>query len=89
MQSEHRRRTKVPVAHSCTPAGLVAVFNPERDLEHPTVPWIEQGPRDAMRLILPGLIHLKGPVVRVLVQLAVVAQRHPSRSLACCSRVQR
>lgn len=71
------RRTTVPAAHICTPAGLVEVFNPEKDLEHPAVTWIVQGPRDAMKLLLPGLITVKGPVVRSLVQLVVIAQRRP------------
>jgi hypothetical protein len=79
MRLEHRRRrTTVPVAHICTPAGLVSVFNPEKDLLNPTVCWIVQGPRDAMTLLLPGLITAKSPVVRGLIQLVVVAQRCPT-----------
>jgi len=66
------------VACICTPAGCIEIFNPEPDL-HPVVHWLVQGPRPALELLLPGLIRLKAPVVRSIVQLAVINQRRPRR----------
>lgn len=73
-----RRAYREPAAYICTPAGCVEIFNPEQD-EHPVVHWLVQGPRAALELLLPGLIHLKGPVLRGIVQLAVINQRRPRR----------
>jgi hypothetical protein len=72
------RPYRVPAACICTPAGLVSIFHPEPDTE-PSVTWIIEGPRDALELLLPGLIHRRDPVVRGLVQLAVLSQRRPRR----------
>ena len=73
-----RRAYREPVACICTPAGCIEIFNPEPDL-HPVVHWLVQGPRPALELLLPGLIRLKAPVVRSIVQLAVINQRRPRR----------
>ena len=76
-----RRRSRAyrePAACICTSAGCVEIFNPEPDL-HPVVHLLVQGPRPALELLLPGLIHVKAPVVRGIVQVAVISQRRPKR----------
>jgi hypothetical protein len=76
MPPDRRHMDANPSAVITTADGDVQVFDPGQDTDH-SVAWVVQGPRDALTLLLPGLITVKSPVVRCLVQLVVVAQRRP------------
>jgi len=76
MPRRQRQQDPNPSAVITTAAGEVQVFNPGQDTDH-SASWIVQGPGDAMKLLLPGLIHETAPVVRCLVQVVVVGQRRP------------
>ena len=78
MPRKQRQQDANPSAVITTADGDVLVFNPSQDTDH-SVAWVVQGPGDALTLLLPGLITMKSPVVRCIVQLVVVAQRRPHR----------
>jgi len=78
MPRKQRAAALSPVATITTSAGAVAILSPVQDTDH-SVAWVVQGPRSALTLLLPGLIHETAPTVRCLVQFVVVGQHRPRR----------